>query len=190
MSAVQFKNIVQKMINSANPVVSPHNGLILEFPSWQAHKDAEMFDQGHRHFSSLHWLYPGTFIPNTSTQTTSTSPLFQAAEKTLVSKIAAGGGHTGWSSMWEACLWARLRKGSQTGRALNRALSKYFTTEGLMGLHPKLIPTTAGCGTCFTQPKQFPQGKSAAGMATRELDVVRNSVIFLVLLTTDLKFYC
>jgi hypothetical protein len=165
------------MINSANPVVSPHDGLIVEYPTLQSHKDVENFDQGHRHFSSLHWLYPGTFIPHTATSlSASQSPaqlIITAAEKTLSAKIAAGGGHTGWSSMWEACLWARLRSPSKVGSALYKGLSNYFTSEGLMGLHPKLVPTTSGCGTCFNQPKQFPLGKQAPGMATKELAVVR-----------------
>lgn len=46
------------------------------------------FDISHRHFSSLHWLYPGTFIP-------SSKNIINAAKKTLYQKSNSGGGHTG-----------------------------------------------------------------------------------------------
>ena len=48
----------------------------------------EKIDLGHRHFSSLHWLYPGTFIP-------SSKNIFNAAKETLTMKSYSGGGHTG-----------------------------------------------------------------------------------------------
>lgn len=169
-TAQSFTNVVQKMMNAANPVVSPLTGLVLEYPTRLSELRSEGFDNGHRHFSHLHWLYPGTFLPHSANTSTD---IFRAAGKTLSAKISSGGGHTGWSKMWESCLWARLRNGHQVGNAIHEGLSKYFTPEGLMGLHPKLGPSDVqGCNTCFHELKNPPQGKRVNGMATKNLAVV------------------
>ena len=39
--------------------------------------------------------------------------LFAAAEKTIDTRLSAGGGHTGWSRAWIACFFARLKKGGK-----------------------------------------------------------------------------
>jgi hypothetical protein len=67
----------------------------------------EDVDAGHRHFSSMHWLYPGLFQP-TNDSFTDVVRLYTSARDTLAYKRRSGGGHTSWSSAWEACLWARL----------------------------------------------------------------------------------
>ena len=67
-------------------------------------------DPGHRHFSGMHWLYPNTFV---QTRTSSTE-LMTAARATLDWKRDSGGGHTGWSTAWDACLRARIRDRQDT----------------------------------------------------------------------------
>jgi hypothetical protein len=91
--AAQFRVAISQMPFGANPVVGVDTGLILEYPAPypSAKTDApvthsskirsqqgvtnkiptsvfinvsEKGDPGHRHFSSMHWLYPGTFLPS------------------------------------------------------------------------------------------------------------------------------
>ena len=73
---------------------------------------SEEVDRSHRHFSGLLWLFPGTFLPSAlplNGQSNSQPSLYTSARNLLKKKIQAGGGHTSWSGVWEACLLARLR---------------------------------------------------------------------------------
>lgn len=58
-------------------------------------------DPAHRHFSPLFGLYPGSQI--TSANATS----FNGAKDSLVRRLSAGGGDTGWSRAWAISLAAR-----------------------------------------------------------------------------------
>lgn len=143
---------------------------------------SEEIDRSHRHFSGLLWLYPGTFLPSAKPITTSNDRsddepnLYEAAYNLLQTKIEAGGGHTAWSSVWEACLMARLRKdggiqcfiviqvaffiimllwNSGLEKALQKLLARYFTPN-LLSVHPaiKLVPPSPhndnfGCESCY-----------------------------------------
>lgn len=77
---------------------------------------SEEIDRSHRHFSGLLWLFPGTFLPSSlpfsvsNPEKNSHDHIYKAALNLLNAKIVAGGGHTSWSSVWEACLMARLRQ--------------------------------------------------------------------------------
>ena len=106
----------------------------------------ENADAGHRHFSALHWLYPGPFLPGDSAA--ARRKVFQAAQEALQLKRRAGGGHTGWSAAWEACLQARLRDGSRLWDAMRR-LQGRFMSPRLLGLHPRLQTTVPLCQTCY-----------------------------------------
>lgn len=117
----------------------------------------ESLDLGHRHFSSMHWLYPNNFHPGDNAVL---DKLIAAGRKTMTSKRANNGGHTSWSSAWEACLWARLYDGDAAIAALSRILREY-SASNLLSLHPPL--TRSGppdCPTCFTHPTM--QGDSGA----------------------------
>jgi hypothetical protein len=149
------------MKNSANPIISNSTGLLLEYPTDTfpvssstssgsgsgPRKDSlhvdESLDEGHRHFSSFHWLYPGLFHPTLS------PALLEASRKTMTKKIQAGGGHTGWSAAWELCLWSRLRQSSSVAIALKKLVFGRFFTRNLFGLHPKLTPNRPNCVTCY-----------------------------------------
>jgi hypothetical protein len=167
------------MKNSANPVISESTGLILEYPintfplslsrpnsssssSPSIHLD-ESLDPGHRHFSSLHWLYPGIFQPHLS------STLLSATTKTLSNKIQSGGGHTGWSAAWETCLWSRLRQNNQATSALKKLLTRYLS-RNLLGLHPKLAPNHQNCVTCY-HPRPTSGDTNHRGMTTSDSSV-------------------
>ena len=91
----------------------------------------ENLDRGHRHFSSMHWLYPNAFVymnmgfksNNTNSNSNSTydqsfnhnsmninknNLLVSAAKNTMAIKKLNNGGHTSWSASWQASLYARL----------------------------------------------------------------------------------
>jgi hypothetical protein len=138
--ASAFSEIVQRMLNRANPLVDSLTNTIREYPvhrwkrvprpeaerasqsqgnytglrSFVTRMDGvdldaphnlstleswttldESFDLGHRHFSSLHWLYPGTFLPTPDRSIGGDGDVYQSASTTLHKKAVAGGGHTG-----------------------------------------------------------------------------------------------
>lgn len=88
-------------------------------------------EPGHRHLSHLYGLYPGELFPEGD-------PLRTACERSLDSRLSHGGGHTGWSRSWVACIMARLGRAEDCFRHLT-ALVCDFATESLLGLHPPRI---------------------------------------------------
>ncbi len=111
------------------------------------------FDVGHRHWSMLHWFYPGTFHPftfmNNFKSSRQRSILYEAAHNTMVEKSSNGGGHTGWSAVWALALFARIRDKKSIWIFLKRVLQQY-TALNLLGLHPALVDSNIdGCSTCF-----------------------------------------
>jgi hypothetical protein len=116
--AASFCALISRMKNSANPLMDESSQKIVEYPvnQWihvlpnqipQQQPPSqftrlspdnleplvlEASDWAHRHFSSLHWLYPGIFIPSSSPEDES---LLIAAQQTLQKKSVSLGGHTG-----------------------------------------------------------------------------------------------
>lgn len=93
----------------------------------------EDFDEpepGHRHMSHLFALYPGNQITRRGTP-----DLAQAARVSLERRLAAGGGHTGWSRAWVINFWARLEDGEQA-HANVLALLRQSTLPNLFDNHP------------------------------------------------------
>ncbi len=167
--AAAFVNTVKRMIACALPVVSRKTGLILEFPhpfpNAQTHailfkKDKtitgstfvdENGDIGHRHYSSMHWLYPGLFLPSKHMEGFDNFvDYYTAAKKTLDEKKYHHGGHTGWSASWEASLYARIGSAKDVWASLERIASSYMTPK-YFGLHPPLFPFKPGCDTCYKE---------------------------------------
>lgn len=117
----------------------------------------ENIDVGHRHFSLLHWLYPAQFLPFTnqpnnlqSKTAVSKEDLYSAAKTSLMLKRQHNGGHTSWSAMWEANLWARLGHGEEAFASIKHLVSRYLTSN-FLSLHPPLDPHgSKDCVTCFT----------------------------------------
>jgi alpha-L-fucosidase 2 len=87
-------------------------------------------EPGHRHVSHLFALHPGRQISRTVTP-----ELAAAARKTLEKRLAAGGGHTGWSRAWMICFWARLGDGEKAGGNVQALLAK-STLPNLFDTHP------------------------------------------------------
>lgn len=96
-------------------------------------QEFEETEPWHRHVSHLIGLYPGEQI-----HPDRTPELYRAARKSLELRLQAGGGYTGWSRAWTACLYARLGEGNLAWEHL-RALIGDYATESLLDLHPPRI---------------------------------------------------
>ncbi len=96
-------------------------------------EDFEEVEPGHRHYSHLVGVFPGELM------TPERLPeLFTAARVSLELRLAAGGGHTGWSRAWTAALWARFLEGNLAFEHIQELL-RQFTTPSLLDLHPPHI---------------------------------------------------
>ena len=87
-------------------------------------------EPGHRHTSHLFALHPGNQITLRGTP-----ELAAAARKSLEARLAAGGGHTGWSRAWIVNFWARLGDGDKAGENIQALLAK-STLNNLFDTHP------------------------------------------------------
>ncbi len=92
--------------------------------------ELEEVEPGHRHISHLFALHPGHAITPWSTP-----ELAEAARTTLAQRLAAGGGHTGWSRAWIINFYARLLDGNKAHDNV-RALLTTSTLPNLFDNHP------------------------------------------------------
>ncbi|POH61268.1 glycoside hydrolase family 95 protein [Arthrobacter glacialis] len=90
-------------------------------------------DPGHRHLSHLYGLYPSNLV-----DLHQTPRMAEEARLALERRLKSGGGGTGWSQAWVACLWARLGDGSAALRSINSLLSD-SVADNLLDLHPPRI---------------------------------------------------
>ncbi|HUT73371.1 MAG TPA: glycoside hydrolase N-terminal domain-containing protein [Armatimonadota bacterium] len=95
-------------------------------------EDYEEVEPGHRHLSHLYAVFPGDQI------TPDTAELWRAARVSLERRLAAGGGHTGWSRAWVAALWARFGEGDLAHQHLVRLIADQ-SLRNLLDLHPPEI---------------------------------------------------
>ncbi len=87
-------------------------------------------EPGHRHISHMFALHPGRQITRSGTP-----DLAAAARKAIEGRLAAGGGHTGWSRAWIINFWARLGDGDKAGENVQALLAK-STLPNLFDTHP------------------------------------------------------
>lgn len=88
-------------------------------------------DPGHRHMSHLVGVFPIDLF------TEDRNPKqYAAAKKSLDFRMNVGGGHTGWSRAWVACLYARFGEGEKVYEHVSE-LIKEFATESLLDTHPQ-----------------------------------------------------
>jgi len=93
-------------------------------------EDFDEVEPGHRHVSHLIGVYPGDqMTPDVNAE------LYRAARVSLERRLAAGGGHTGWSRAWTAILWARFTEGDLAYEHLAHLITD-FATVSLLDLHP------------------------------------------------------
>ena len=96
-------------------------------------EDLEEAEPGHRHVSHLIGVYPGEqMTPDVDPE------FYRAARVSLERRLAAGGGHTGWSRAWTAALWARFGEGALAYEHLVHLITDFATTS-LLDLHPPRI---------------------------------------------------
>lgn len=91
--------------------------------------DFEEYEPGHRHISHAFALYPGWSINR------DTPEFYRAIRVTLDRRLAAGGGHTGWSRAWLINLFARLHDSEATYDNI-RLLFTRSTLPNLFDNHP------------------------------------------------------
>ncbi|MBR5366741.1 MAG: glycoside hydrolase family 95 protein [Clostridia bacterium] len=107
------------------PIRIGKHGQIME---WS--EDFDEAEPGHRHVSHLFALHPGDEITPDGTP-----DLFRAARVTLERRLAAGGGHTGWSRAWVTNFFARMGDGDACLQNLNVLLGR-STLPNLFDTHP------------------------------------------------------
>lgn len=93
------------------------------------YEDFPEHEPGHRHFSHLIGLYPGTLIHE------GTPEYMEAARNTLKRRLEHGSGHTGWSCAWLISLFARLRDSVSAHRYVQTLLTQ-STYSNLFDAHP------------------------------------------------------
>ena len=120
-----FAALLRETAAKLPPVRIGRHGQIME---WS--EDFDEAEPGHRHISHLFALHPGDEITREKTP-----ELFRAARVTLERRLAAGGGHTGWSRAWVTNFFARMGDGDACLRNLNLLLGR-STLPNLFDTHP------------------------------------------------------
>lgn len=118
LPAAEYEAVLEKL---PLPRIGRH-GQIVE---WD--EDYEEVEVGHRHFSHLWGLFPGTSIAS--------EELKDAARVTLRRRLSGGSGHTSWSLAWILCLYARLREAS-LAQGMVEKLLRASTLDSLLTTHP------------------------------------------------------
>jgi len=132
LAAARILNLTEPLMAEAEQarlrVQLPQVGSDGRLMEWsEEFKEAE---PGHRHVSHLFALHPGNQILRRQTP-----ELAAAARKSLEARLAAGGGHTGWSRAWIINFWARLGEGDKAGENVHALLAK-STLPNLFDTHP------------------------------------------------------
>ena len=105
-----------------------NDGRLLE---WNEEKTE--VEPGHRHLSHLYGVYPAELFTSEKR-----AEQYKAAQKSLEFRLLHGGGHTGWSRAWVACLQSRF--GNSEGFYEHFiALIRDFATVTMLDLHPPKI---------------------------------------------------
>ncbi len=120
-----FRKRLSEMRNLLPPFKIGQFGQLQEWP-----EDYAEAEPGHRHVSHLYALHPGDQISPGKTPELAT-----AARISLERRLAAGGGHTGWSRAWIINFWARLCDGNKALQNINALLAK-STLPNLFDNHP------------------------------------------------------
>lgn len=86
-------------------------------------------EPSHRHISHLYGLYPSNII-----NPLDSPDLYEAAIMSLKHRLMTGGGHTGWSRAWVACIYSRIGDGGNLWNNLHE-LVKDFISENLLCIY-------------------------------------------------------
>ena len=118
------KEVRTALSNLALPKVGT-DGRLME---WS--EEFKEVNPGHRHISHLYGLHPGRQY-----HLNSTPEMVAAARKSIDSRLAQGGGHTGWSRAWIINFWARLKDAEKAHQNIVMLLKK-STSNNLFDMHP------------------------------------------------------
>lgn len=119
-----FADSLRILLDRLTPSKIGSDGRILE---WS--EELEEAEPGHRHISHLYALYPGDEFAKPGEK------WMAAARKTIDTRLANGGGHTGWSRAWIINFFARLQDGEKAHENL-QALYARSTHPNLFDNHP------------------------------------------------------
>lgn len=115
----------ERMRRSLPPFRIGADGRLLE---WE--KERTEVEPGHRHLSHLYGLYPSEiFNPEER------PAQYEAAKRSFRARLSHGGGQSGWSRAWVACISARIGDAAGLWTHLT-AMMREFATVSLLDLHP------------------------------------------------------
>ncbi len=119
-----IQDVETALANLALPKVGS-DGRLMEWT-----EEFEEVDMGHRHISHLYGLYPGRqYHLNNNPE------MVTAARKSIETRLAKGGGHTGWSRAWIINFWARFKNADKAHENVALLLKK-STHNNLFDKHP------------------------------------------------------
>lgn len=121
----EFADTLKNMVSQLTPSQIGSDGRVLE---WSEELPEE--NPGHRHISHLYALYPGEEFTNPDDP-----KWMEASRKTIETRLANGGGHTGWSRAWIINFYARLKDGEKAEENLQALFAK-STLPNLFDTHP------------------------------------------------------
>jgi alpha-L-fucosidase 2 len=120
-----FSKRLKDTLGKMAPIQIGEDGRILEWTGGLVEASP-----GHRHISHLFGLHPGRQY---SWQ--NTPDYMEAAAKVLETRLAAGGGHTGWSRSWIINFYARLLEGNKAYENLQLLFIKSILPS-MLDTHP------------------------------------------------------
>ncbi|MBR4608657.1 MAG: glycoside hydrolase family 95 protein [Lachnospiraceae bacterium] len=123
--AKELMETIDQMLTKLPPTRIGSDGRIMEWV-----EEYEELEPGHRHVSQLYGLYPSNQMTMDGTP-----ELAAAARKTIETRLAHGGGHTGWSRAWIMNHYAKLWDGEAAHENILKMLSQ-STYPNMFDKHP------------------------------------------------------
>ncbi|MEL5991026.1 glycosyl hydrolase family 95 catalytic domain-containing protein [Microbacterium phosphatis] len=121
-------DVVARAREAIDRIRLPHvtdDGLLAEWA-----RDLPPTEWGHRHLSHLYGVFPGDRITATRAPRA-----YEAARRSLETRLAHGSGYTGWSQAWVLCLAARFGDAALAADALDKLVHR-LSSASLLDLHP------------------------------------------------------
>ena len=120
------RKLWQSMKDRLPAIKISSDGRIVEWDT----EEREETEIGHRHLSHLYGLYPSELLTRDKDER-----LYQAAAKSLYTRLDNYGIKTGWSGMWSSCMLARMGDKERFTADMEKMLSTCFN-DNLLDLYP------------------------------------------------------